>query len=76
MSGNHGLSIPHALRAALVLGASKFALPVSTTHVAIGAIVGAGSATLDLATLRNVVLAWVATMPLAAAIAWSVSLLS
>ena len=64
------------ITAALVLGASKFALPVSTTHVAIGAIVGAGSATLDLATLRNVVLAWVATMPLAAGIAWGVALLS
>jgi PiT family inorganic phosphate transporter len=72
MDNTQGIAA-NLITAFLVLAASKFALPVSTTHVAIGAIAGAGvnAGTLNLATLRNVMLAWVATMPLAAAIAWS-----
>ncbi|MCM2306738.1 MAG: inorganic phosphate transporter [Sulfuritalea sp.] len=56
----------------LVLFASKFGLPVSTTHVSVGSIAGVGAAagTLDRTTVRNIALAWVVTLPLAAAIAW------
>lgn len=74
MDSTQGTSA-NLITAGLVLVATKLSLPVSTTHVAIGAIVGAGSSasTLDRGTLRNVLLAWVATMPLAAAIAWAAS---
>jgi inorganic phosphate transporter, PiT family len=59
----------------LVLLASKFGLPVSTTHVSVGAIagVGASAGTLNWPALRSILLSWVATLPLALAIAWSVS---
>lgn len=61
------------ITAALVLLASRFGLPVSTTHVSVGSIagVGAGARTLDWPALRAVLLSWVATLPCAAAIAWS-----
>jgi inorganic phosphate transporter, PiT family len=60
------------ITAMLVLAASKFGLPVSTTHVAVGAISGVGAAhgTLDLSVLRNILLSWVGTLPLAAAFAY------
>ena len=59
--------------AALVLAASFYALPVSTTHVATGAIVGAGLRQ-DAAAVRwrrvgGLVGAWVVTLPIAAALA-------
>lgn len=59
----------------LVLLASKFGLPVSTTHVSVGAIagVGASAGTLNWPALRSILLSWVATLPLALAIAWAVS---
>lgn len=52
---------------AIVLMASKFSLPVSTTHVSVGSIIGSGAAakTLDLSTVRNVILSWVVTLPVA-----------
>lgn len=63
------------ITATLVLFASKFGLPVPTTHVAVGSIagVGAGTKTLDWHALRNVLLSWVATLPLAAGFAWVVA---
>ncbi len=66
-----GLSA-NLITATLVLGASQFGLPVSTTHVSVGAIigVGAGADTLNWSALRNVLLSWVATLPMAAGIAW------
>ncbi len=59
------------ITASLVLLASKFGLPVSTTHVALGSIAGVGASahTLHWPTLRKVLLSWVATLPLALAIA-------
>lgn len=56
------------ISAALILFASKFGLPVSTTHVSVGSIagIGVGTQSFDSATLRNVLLSWVATLPLAA----------
>lgn len=55
----------------LVLLASRWGLPVSTTHVATGAMVGAGLSHGEFraAALRNIFLAWVATLPLAALLA-------
>lgn len=60
------------ITATLVVFASKFGLPVSTTHVSFGAIAGVGARahTLDWAALRNVLLSWVTTLPLAAVVAW------
>lgn len=60
------------IKATLVLGASQLGLPVSTTHVSVGSIagVGAGANTLNWGALRNVLLSWVATLPMAAGIAW------
>jgi PiT family inorganic phosphate transporter len=59
--------------AALVLAASFYALPVSTTHVATGAIVGAGLRQ-DPAAVRwrrvgGLMTAWIVTLPIAAALA-------
>ena len=59
--------------AALVLAASFYALPVSTTHVATGAIVGAGlrqdSAAVCWRRVGGLVGAWIVTLPMAAALA-------
>src|SRR6266542_2219603 len=55
---------------ALVGTASAFALPVSTTHVSSSAIIGVGlhrgSSTVRWETVREIVLAWVLTLPAAA----------
>ena len=60
------------ITATLVMGASHLGLPVSTTHVSVGSIarVGASANTLNWSALRNVLLSWVATLPMAAGIAW------
>lgn len=60
------------ITASLVLTASKFGLPVSTTHVSVGSIagVGVGAGTLERNTLRNILLSWVVTLPFAATFAW------
>ncbi len=54
--------------AALVIGASRYGLPVSTTHVSVGAISGAGivNGTLQGSVLASILLSWVLTLPLAA----------
>ena len=64
------------ITAGLVLMASRFGLPVSTTHVSVGSIIGTGAAagTLDLTMVRNVILSWVATLPIAAGIAFGVGM--
>jgi PiT family inorganic phosphate transporter len=59
--------------AALVIAASKVALPVSTTQVATGAIIGAGLKNdpkgVKWAKVGEIVLSWVITLPVAALIA-------
>ena len=57
--------------ATLVIAASLFAVPVSTTQVTVGALAGAGLArgTARLRTLSAILLAWVTTLPLAAGLA-------
>jgi PiT family inorganic phosphate transporter len=71
MNPTQGLSA-NLITATLVLGASQFGLPVSTTHVSVGAIagVGTGANTLDARALRTILLSWVATLPMAAGLAW------
>lgn len=63
--------------AALVITASVVGLPVSTTHVAVGALAGAGLSrgTARLQTISAILLAWVTTVPLAAALAAGAHLL-
>lgn len=67
----------NVISAGLILFASKLGMPVSTTHISVGAIAGVGvsARTIDWTTTRNVLLSWVATLPLAAAAAYSVAIL-
>jgi len=55
----------------LVIGASRFGLPVSTTHVSTGAIfgIGGGEGTLNRRTVGQILAAWLMTLPLAGGIA-------
>jgi PiT family inorganic phosphate transporter len=74
MDHGQGL-IANLITAALVLFASKLGVPVSTTHVSVGSIAGVGmrARTLDWVSLRQILLSWLATLPLAAALAFAVS---
>jgi PiT family inorganic phosphate transporter len=55
----------------LVTAASLFELPVSTTHVSVGSLFGIGvvTRTAQLKTIFSIFLAWVTTLPIAAALA-------
>ncbi len=60
--------------ATIILGASHFGMPVSTTHVISSAIIGVGSSD-RLSAVRwgvagNIVVAWVLTIPASGAVAW------
>jgi PiT family inorganic phosphate transporter len=57
--------------AALVLGASRLGLPVSTTHVSCGAIFGIGliGRSSEWKTIARILTAWATTLPLAALLA-------
>lgn len=73
---DHGQGLAaNLITAMLVLFASKLGVPVSTTHVSVGSIAGVGmrAQTLDWTTLRQILLSWLATLPLAALLAWTVS---
>ncbi|MDE2309422.1 MAG: inorganic phosphate transporter [Betaproteobacteria bacterium] len=74
MDHSQGLAA-NFITAMLVLFASKLGVPVSTTHVSVGSIAGVGmrAQTLDWAALRQIMLSWLATLPLAALLAWAVS---
>ena len=54
----------------LVMAASLFGLPVSTTHVSVGALYGIGltSQQADFRVIRNILLSWLITLPCAAVI--------
>jgi inorganic phosphate transporter, PiT family len=55
-----------------ILGADGFGLPVSTTHVLSSGVAGTMAASgsgLQVATLRNIAIAWVFTLPAAAVLA-------
>lgn len=63
--------------AGLVLAASFYALPVSTTHVSTGAIVGAGvrqgGDAVEWSRVGSLLMAWIVTLPIAAAAAAGVT---
>jgi len=62
--------LAHLCTAGLVISASKYGLPLSTTHVSVGAISGLsiGGQNLSTATLKQIGLSWLATLPCAAII--------
>ena len=69
---NHGQGFTANLTTSLlVLFASQFGLPVSTTHISCGSLFGLGAVTGQARwkMIRMIILAWVGTLPLAAALA-------
>lgn len=65
---NHGQGFTaNLITGILVTTASVHGLPVSTTHVSVGSIFGIGAVhgNADLKTIRNIVLSWVLTLPMA-----------
>ncbi len=68
---NHGQGFSANLATGvLVILASAYGLPVSTTHVSVGALFGIGLTTghANPRVMRNIVLSWVVTLPCAAAL--------
>jgi PiT family inorganic phosphate transporter len=63
--------VSNLVTAGLVLGASRFGWPVSTTHVSCGSLFGIGAVTgqAHWKTIGGVVLAWVVTLPASAVLA-------
>ena len=70
MTSGQGL-VGNLATSALVIGASRLGLPVSTTHVSTGAIFGIGGAegSLRWGAVGRIVSAWITTLPLAAVLA-------
>lgn len=65
---NHGQGFSaNLVTAILVIFASKWGFPVSTTHVSCGSLFGIGlmNKQADISVIRKIVLAWVITLPLA-----------
>ncbi len=64
---HHDGFVANGVTAALVSSGAVLGLPMSTTHVSSGAIFGAGAVrgTLNMRLLRDIVLAWVVTLPFA-----------
>ena len=60
--------------ATIIMGASTFGMPVSTTHVISSAIMGVGSSdrfsAVRWGVAGNIVMAWILTIPASAAVAW------
>ena len=69
MNPGQGLTA-NLITAALVLAASRFGLPVSTTHVSVGSLFGIGlvNGTARRKTILSILIAWVTTLPTAAAL--------
>lgn len=68
---NHGQGFTaNLVTAVLVLFASRWGVPVSTTHVSVGAITGMGLVTgkASARVVGQIVLSWVLTLPIAAAL--------
>lgn len=70
LSPGQGL-LANSVASGLVIGASLLGAPVSTTHVSTGALfgIGAWNPATDWSMVRNIVAAWVGTLPLAAGLA-------
>ena len=69
-------TVANVVTAALVLIASPLGLPVSTTHVSVGAVFGIGvsSGRANTDTVRAILGAWVVTLPIAAFLAGACAL--
>jgi PiT family inorganic phosphate transporter len=68
-SMNHGQGFTaNLVTGILVIFASRLGIPVSTTHVSVGALCGIGMATrqANMPVLRNIFLSWLLTLPIAA----------
>lgn len=67
MTHGDGL-LTNVTTAALVIGAARLGLPVSTTHISTGAIIGMGAATggAHWKMIAHIALAWVVTVPCSA----------
>ncbi len=65
---NSGQGFTVSLITGLLATTASIHLPVSTTHVSVGSIFGIGAVTkeADLSVIRNIVLSWALTVPLAA----------
>ena len=66
---NHGQGfVANLVTSAIVIGASRFGMPVSTTHVSCGALFGIGAVTRQgrLRMIATILSAWVTTLPVAA----------
>ncbi len=76
---NHGQGFSaNLVTSFLVLIASKFGVPVSTTHVSVGAIFGIGmiSKKRDAKVIRRIILSWLITLPVAMVFSASIYLVS
>ncbi|MBI1285403.1 MAG: hypothetical protein GC183_13885 [Thiobacillus sp.] len=76
MNHEQGFSA-NLIAALLVIGASRFGLPVSTTHVSSSAIMGVGLAnkeSLNMHTIRSMLFAWLVTAPIAGVFAAAIYL--
>ncbi len=79
---NHGQGFSaNLVTSFLVIVASKMGVPVSTTHVSVGAIFGIGfvNKKANIGLIRNIVLSWIITLPVAmwfsAAVYWGLMLM-
>ena len=72
LTPSRGFAAELAAATTIVL-ASRLGIPVSTTHVLVGAVLGVGFArgigAIDLRVVANIVVSWVATLPIAAILA-------
>lgn len=71
---NHGQGFTaNLVTGILVIFASKFGVPVSTTHVSVGSILGIGAVTgeADPKVVSEVLMSWLLTLPLSAALSAS-----
>jgi PiT family inorganic phosphate transporter len=69
---NHGQGFTaNLLTSLIVIGASRLGMPVSTTHVSCGALFGMGAVTKQghWSMIGTILMAWVTTLPLGAAMA-------
>jgi PiT family inorganic phosphate transporter len=70
MNPGQGLTA-NLITAFMVMSASRFGLPVSTTHVSVGSLFGIGliNGTARRKTILSILIAWVTTLPVAAMLA-------
>ena len=71
LTPSRGFSAELAAALTIIL-ASRFGIPVSTTHILVGSVLGVGLArgigALDLRVVGQILISWVATLPIAAAL--------